>query len=168
MCATVLAVLCKQVIFRIQATAASTQHATCIAARINLHLQSHLLPPGSDVCEAHFSLVLFPDTPEALVDAVVNPSSPSRRTGLSYAIPHRATPPGSTYMYLSVCQLQSLTRSCFLFTCLHPPTLSFCLRLRPILCQVLVRTLPACPYRQKVHRIPCLLPTPSLIHPDPT
>lgn len=82
------------------ATAPTSASAICI----------RIFAPGSDVCEAHFSLIPFP---ESLIDAVVNTPAAARRSGLSYAIPHRSPP--LVPRTCPVCRPQSLTRSYFLY-----------------------------------------------------
>lgn len=94
------------------ATAPTSASAICI----------RIFAPGSDVCEAHFSLIPFP---ESLIDAVVNTPAAARRSGLSYAIPHRS-PPWFHVHVPSVDRKASLAHT--FFTCLHPlPTFIFLL-----------------------------------------
>lgn len=96
-------------IFRIQAPQhSSARHATAPTSAPAVCIR--IFAPGSDVCEAHFSLIPFP---ESLIDAVVNTPAAARRSGLSYAIPHRAPP--LVPRTCPVSRPQSITRSYFLY-----------------------------------------------------
>lgn len=67
------------------------RHRTRICTRICCF---RISAPGSDVCEAHLSLILFP---ESLIDAVVNNPAAADELGCLTQF-HTEPPPGSTYM----------------------------------------------------------------------